>query len=585
MVRKGQKINRKVQPGKSVAEMHPELIEEWSPKNETTPYMVSYGSGVPYLWICKKCGNEYPASPNKRHNGRGCAVCAGQKVMPGYNDLATLAPLLAADWDYEKNTKTPSEVPARGGGPAYWKCAVCGHRWGPVNISSRYRGNGTGCPKCQKIYHTSLPEQIIFYYVRALFPDAINGFKADWLGKHSEIDIYIPSIRMGIEYDGNRWHKDHSTRDREKGEAIQEHGIRLIRIREEGLDIIDDGSESVFVKDTKTYNNLQTVIEKLLLDILGKNFKLKDLPKVDIQKDIPVILARIAKDKKEKSIAYLNPELIKEWDFEANGDLRPEQVTAKGDTKVYWKCAKCGHRWPANVGDRNRGSGCPACANRVIIKGRNDLCSQYPQIAAEWNIEKNKGIDLASVGCNDNRDVYWRCSKCGYEWPARVADRTEGSGCPHCSGRKPLKGVDDLQTLRPDIAIDWDNLNNNGATPDEFRVGSNYNAAWKCHRCGHTWNRPIVDRTRKGAGCLMCARKQTGLKKRIRNYCARITEEHTTCLNITEIGNQLEQDILAGDYKHSVQSFRKMCPNIKNEEIVIQELESLVKEINSWKNQ
>ena len=83
----------------------------------------------------------------------------------------------------------------------------------------------------------------------------------------------------------------------------------------------------------------------------------------------------------------------------------------------------------------------------------------------------------------------------------------------------------------------------------------------------------------------MCAGKQTGLKKRIRNYCARITEEHTTCLNITEIGNQLEQDILAGDYKHSVQSFRKMCPNIKNEEIVIQELESLVKEINSWKNQ
>ena len=35
-------------------------------------------------------------------------------------------------------------------------------------------------------------------------------------------------------------------------------------------------------------------------------------------------------------------------------------------------------------------------------------------------------------GPKSNKEVWWKCSSCGREWSARIADRTDGHGCPHC---------------------------------------------------------------------------------------------------------------------------------------------------------
>lgn len=52
-----------------------------------------------------------------------------------------------------------------------------------------------------------MPEKAVYFYVLKYFKDAIDNYKAVWLGK-SEIDIYVPSLRLAIEYDGERWHQD-----------------------------------------------------------------------------------------------------------------------------------------------------------------------------------------------------------------------------------------------------------------------------------------------------------------------------------------------------------------------------------------
>ena len=49
-----------------------------------------------------------------------------------------------------------------------------------------------------------------------------------------------------------------------------------------------------------------------------------------------------------------------EWDYEKNGDLRPEMVSVGSADKVWWKCSK-GHEWQATIDSRNRGNGCPIC--------------------------------------------------------------------------------------------------------------------------------------------------------------------------------------------------------------------------------
>ena len=64
--------------------------------------------------------------------------------------------------------------------------------------------------------------------------------------------------------------------------------------------------------------------------------------------------------KDENDLATLYPDLVKEWNYEKNGNLRPEQFAAYSSKKVWWKCKK-GHEWQARIADRNKGRGCPIC--------------------------------------------------------------------------------------------------------------------------------------------------------------------------------------------------------------------------------
>ena len=53
----------------------------------------------------------------------------------------------------------------------------------------------------------SLPEKTLTYYMLMLFPDAIESYQSIFLGA-KEIDVFIPSLNLGIEYDGEYWHKN-----------------------------------------------------------------------------------------------------------------------------------------------------------------------------------------------------------------------------------------------------------------------------------------------------------------------------------------------------------------------------------------
>ena len=48
-----------------------------------------------------------------------------------------------------------------------------------------------------------------------------------------ELDVFIPSQRLGIEYDGIAWHKEEKfNREKRKYRLCKEKGVRLIRIKE-----------------------------------------------------------------------------------------------------------------------------------------------------------------------------------------------------------------------------------------------------------------------------------------------------------------------------------------------------------------
>lgn len=60
--------------------------------------------------------------------------------------------------------------------------------------------------------------------------------------------------------------------------------------------------------------------------------------------------------------------------------------------------------------------------------------------------------------------VWWTCEN-GHSWQTTVHVRSEGSGCPYCTGRKVLPGFNDLGTLYPDVAAQWDREKNGSLSP------------------------------------------------------------------------------------------------------------------------
>ena len=129
--------------------------------------------------------------------------------------------------------------------------------------------------------------------------------------------------------------------------------------------------------------------------------------------------------------------MAKEWNYEKNGNLKPEDFTASSGKKVWWKCSK-GHEWETTISNRHRGTGCPVCSGNKVLSGYNDLMTVNPTLAAEWNYEKNNGLTPEDVMPNSGQKVWWKCSQ-GHEWQAIIQDRNKGRSCPECAKQKRKK--------------------------------------------------------------------------------------------------------------------------------------------------
>ena len=128
----------------SLQERCPELAGEWSGKNEGMfPDQVSYGSNRKAWWK-GRCGHEWEANIKNRVNGAGCPYCSGNRLLKGFNDLASVSQSLVAEWS-ERNKAQPDGVMARSPKKAFWKCGVCGGEW-EARIADRMAGSG--CPVC-----------------------------------------------------------------------------------------------------------------------------------------------------------------------------------------------------------------------------------------------------------------------------------------------------------------------------------------------------------------------------------------------------------------------------------------------------
>jgi hypothetical protein len=154
--------NRRVSGGvNDLATTHPDLATEWHPTKNLplTPNDIFAGSPRKMWWQCSE-GHEWMATSNSRTSGRRCPFCSNNRVLAGFNDLATTHPQIAAEWHPSRNAPiTPIDVIAGTPKRIWWQCRE-GHEWIATG-NKRYMKRG--CPSCASFGFDSSQSGVLYF--------------------------------------------------------------------------------------------------------------------------------------------------------------------------------------------------------------------------------------------------------------------------------------------------------------------------------------------------------------------------------------------------------------------------------------
>ena len=219
-------------PTNNLSFCFPEIAKQWDYEANfpLRPEDVTSSSGQKVWWKCtKNSTHRWKAAVYSRtgKNKNGCEYCSGHLPSPDHN-LAVCYPEIAAQWDFEKNGDVrPENVGPHSGKKRWWRCLE-NHEW-VATVNSRTNSK-SGCPTCARSRGRSRAEIEIYEHVLRIYPDTISSDHSAL--RYFELDVYIPSLKKAVEYDGLHWHSmpHHVDRDRRKDARCVKKGIQLLRI-------------------------------------------------------------------------------------------------------------------------------------------------------------------------------------------------------------------------------------------------------------------------------------------------------------------------------------------------------------------
>jgi hypothetical protein len=451
-------------------------------------------------WKCSTCGDVWQNQIRKRSaENQGCPYCSDKKVAPSkWNSLGKKFPELSKQWDFDKNKLTPYDEVPGSHHHAYWKCAR-GHSWRTeIRQRTSFR---SACPECS--YQISKPQKRIYSELLYIFRSVELSYKINQI----EIDVYIPDLKIGIEYDGSHYHKSAKSHDRDYKKFIElkKVGIFLIRVRGYGLGelpnvpcVLEQRDESVeTLKDIlKVIKSQMNLDEKIIGDI--DNYLKVDCFQNDALYDQLLLNKRVPIF--QISLAYTHSHLAKEWS-PRNLDS-PEDITSGIHEKRWWICRNCNREYQATVNSRaKQGSGCGYCSGRYATTD-NNLERIFPKIAKELHPTKNNKSAF-EISPKSNDKLWWICAN-GHEYEMTVVNRTDkGQGCKFCRNRVP--------TANHNLAVKSPNLSKwldevlTGKAAAEIMPNAALLAYWKCPE-GHSWARRVDHQVRSGLYCRECSK-------------------------------------------------------------------------------
>ncbi len=488
-------FGRLVWPGfNDLATIYPEIAMEWDEeKNACLASEVRYNSSKSAWWKCKD-GHSWKASLSNRRKGSGCPYCAGLRILEGYNDLKTLYPDLCLEWDYSQNTKSPNMV-GIGNAEKYWWTCENGHSY-KSSVSARVKGSG--CPYCAGRYPIKNENDLL-----TLDPILASEWHPTKNGKLKPDQVKLYSnkkVWWKCEF-GHEWQATINNRSNNRGCPYCSGS---------GSSIVEQG---VAYYLSKIYSVEQRRhIGKYEVDVFLTDYS------IGIEYDGVFYHSSIeAKKREEKKNIYLEKKGVKLFRIKEskNSNIIENDI-------VYYQPDDMGNNYKFAIAslirlignttgektnididiDRDIGD----IRERFVAKKKeNSLEYNYPEIIDEWDYEKNGKLLPIMFAGGSTQKVWWKC-KNGHSWKTAISVRTRGQGCPYCSGRRCIAGVNDLQTLRPDLMSEWD-YDKNTIRPNSVSLHSNKKVWWKCEN-GHEYESIIARRVDSKKGCPFCTNRK-----------------------------------------------------------------------------
>ena len=259
----------------------------------------------------------------KSGNARTCGCKGGQGTTQKESLYDLFPELISSYWDFEKNSINPKDVPLSSHEEFWWKGYNGSFKMPIHHLLETTKG-------------TSFPEQAISFFLKQNNIEVINRHLISYGNHNYELDIFLPQLNVGIEYDGVFWHSKKEAKDLKKNEIMEKYNITLVRIREKGLKPtgIKNGKE-IILTDLTNDSCLAACINELFMYIESiSQFKFSQIQAENITKNKMLIRKQYALSYKGDSIA--NHWLNFFWD--KDNSIEPYLVPYDSDEYFWFSC-------------------------------------------------------------------------------------------------------------------------------------------------------------------------------------------------------------------------------------------------------
>lgn len=209
--------------------------------------------------VCDK-GHEYKTTPQSLLNSNGCKICKNENQKIDKHKVLEILKKLKPDYDFSKFRYKKSISPST---------VICdkGHEF-KVSFN-RLTSKGSSCPYCANT--KSRPEFEIIDFIKGFYNrEIIHGDRTNlinpYTGRYLEIDIYLPDLNIGFEYNGEYFHSDNNIEKRTKGKFKYRDEFHNFKTNL----ALNNGISLFHINEVDYKNNKDTVLSNIKEEIIKR---------------------------------------------------------------------------------------------------------------------------------------------------------------------------------------------------------------------------------------------------------------------------------------------------------------------------